>query len=469
MKTEKIDLFDNISPIDFRYYGFDKEIKEKLKEFFSENARIKYQLKVEEALIKALIKEKICSKKVLIEFKKAAKKINAFKVYEKEKIVKHDIKALVNLLRENISEEFRQFIHLGLTSYDVVDTANVLRFKEATEKIILPELIELEKTLISLALREKSTLQIGRTHGQHAEPITFGFFIANYVDRLGSRIIEIKEKKNKLKGKISGAVGAYNASTLIVKNPEKLEKEILKELNLEAFDISTQIMQAEPLIDLMHSITSTFSVIANLADDLRHLQRTEIAEIFEGFEKKQVGSSTMPHKRNPITFENIKSLYKEFMPRIITCYLDQISEHQRDLTNSASQRFYQETFAALSIAVKKLNATLKKLKVDKQKMLENFNKSKNLIIAEPLYILLSLKGYKNAHEKIRMLSMKANESNLLLLELILADKELKKYIEKLTKKELELIFNPEKYIGLAEKKTKNVCLKWQKILKKVKK
>ncbi|MEK6837951.1 MAG: lyase family protein [Nanoarchaeota archaeon] len=338
-----MDIFDAISPLDYRYYGGDKEVFEKLQPYLSETAAIKYQLMVEVALVKTLAEKRICSRQVATEVEEAAKKVTAAEVYDEEKKIKHNIRALVNCIQRKVSNEARPYVHFTATSNDIISTAESLRLKEATLNALVPQLLQLEKTLIGIARREKNTLQIGRTHGQHAEPITFGFTIASYVSRLGGRIAAVAAAANNMKGKFAGAVGAYNASAMLTKDPEDFEAAVLKKLGLKPASHSTQIVEPEFAADLMHAVVSAFGVMANIADDMRHLQRSEIAEVAEQFGTEQVGSSTMPHKRNPINFENVKSLWKEFMPRMATVYADQISEHQRDLTNSASSRFFSSS------------------------------------------------------------------------------------------------------------------------------
>ena len=452
--------FELISPLDFRYAK--GKLFEKAKPFLSEEARIKYCLEVEAAYVKALAEKGICSKAIAEEVELASKRINAEQVYREEEKTKHDVKALVNCLKAAVSEEAKPFIHLGLTSYDVVDTANSLRYKHFVERVLLPELKALEKELIKLALEHKRTLQIGRTHGQFAEPITFGFALAYYVERLGNRIVAIEAAKEELAGKISGAVGAYNAISLFCDRPEELEQITLKILGLKQARCSTQIAPREPLVDLMNAIISMLGVLANLADDIRHLQRSEIAEVAEFFGSEQVGSSTMPHKRNPISFENIKSFWKAFMPRMLTIYMDQISEHQRDLSNSASSRFTQEILFASYYASNRMLRAISKLYVDSKAMRKNFEKAKDKIIAEPLYVLLSLQGLSDAHERIKRLALKANNKNL--LELAMNDPELKPYMQKIAATSMLLLKNPEKYIGIAEQKTTAVCEYWEKKL-----
>ncbi|MBI4053178.1 MAG: adenylosuccinate lyase [Candidatus Diapherotrites archaeon] len=466
--TKKIALFDLVNPVDFRYYGGDESLVQKLSPYLSENARIASHAKVEACLAKALAKNGVCSRKIAEEIAKACEKVSAEEVYEEEKSTKHDVRALANVIKRKVSIEAKPFVHFCATSYDIVDTASAYRYKKAVEEILLPELVELEKTFIGIALREKASLQIGRTHGQHAEPITFGFAMSSYVSRLGNRTKYIFRAKDKLCGKFSGAVGAYNASSLLIKDPLKFENDVMEELGLRISISSTQIAEPEPLADLSHSLISTFSVLANFSDDMRHLQRTEIAEVGEAFDSKQVGSSTMPHKRNPINFENVKSLWKAFMPRSITAYLDEISEHQRDLTNSASQRFLPELILALYLAANRLNRTCKKLVVDRQNMLANFNKSRQSIIAEPMYLLLAFYGHSDAHEKVKQLTLQAGKAQKPLAEIAFADKELKPFFAKFSKQQLALLGKPEHYTGLAEKKTEIVCREWEKKLKELK-
>ncbi len=457
-----MNIFDNISPIDFRYYGASEKMFQLLQPFLSENALIKCMARVEAALTTTLAKKGLCTEQIAYEIKEACKKVNADDVYKEENRIKHNVRALVNCIRKNLSDEAKPFVHLTATSHDIICTAESLRVKETTEQVLLPHLIQLENTLIEIARREKNTLQIGRTHGQHAEPITFGFTISEYVSRLGTRIKLIKQTKDNLKGQLSGAVGAYNASSLFF-DPIEFEKEFLNELNLKPATHSTQVVEPEFMLDYYNAVISCFGVLANLSDDMRHLQRSEIAEIGEEFEAQQVGSSTMPHKRNPINFENVKAMWKTFMPRILTPYQDQISEHQRDLTNSASSRFNIEMIAALIASTSRLNRTMKKLVVDKTNLQKNFDMHKNLIAAEPLYILLAHYNHPDAHEAVRKLTLESQTTNIPLQDLAL--EQLKPYLEKFTEEQLSIIKNPENYTGISSKKVDLVCDHWEQELK----
>lgn len=461
---ESINPFDAISPIDYRYYGTTPAHFQKLQPYLSENALIEYMAMVEVALIAGFVDEGICSKEILEEVKDAALLITAEEVYTEEKHIKHLVRALVTCFGKHISPEAKRFIHLSATSNDIICTAEALRYQEFTQRVLLPLILELEKTLLYLAEREKATLQIGRTHGQHAVPITFGFAIAEYVARVGERIHEITEKALHLRGQLSGAVGAYNAASLVVKDPLVFEKKVLEKLGLRPATHSTQVITPEFMTDYIHSIISCFGVLANLADDMRHLQRSEISEVGEHFDSEQVGSSTMPHKKNPIHFEHVKSLYKTMMPRMITLYLDQISEHQRDLTNSASSRFTIEIVTGFYLATYRLAKTMQRLVVDKEAMQRNFAMSKDAIIAEPLYVLLSLYGYEDAHEKIRQFSKQAIAEKKGLLELVSTDSELLPYLVQFTREQKIILENPEQYIGKSVEKTEEVCHYWRKEL-----
>ena len=455
-----MDRFDLFSPLDYRYLS--PAMMRRAEIYFSENARVYYQARVEAALVKALAAQGICSRKVAREVEKAAEKVKAYEVYKEEARIKHDVRALVNVMRSKVSKEAKPFIHFSATSYDIVDTASALRYKEAVLELVAPELKRLLKQWIKIALREKKTLQIGRTHGQHAEPITFGFAIASHINRLGKAISSMEWCANQLEGKFSGAVGSYNASSLVVRSPEKLEKDIMNELSLKPALHSTQIVPPETLEDLLHSTIEAFSVLANFSDDMRHLQRSEIAEVMESFEGKQVGSSTMPHKRNPISFENVKSLWKEFMPRSVTFYLDSVSEHQRDLTNSASGRFIPELFVALLACTERLHRVSSGLVVDKAAMMRNFEASKEAVVAEPLYIFLAKHKHPDAHEVVRQLTLKAVQGGTGVLALARASKALEPFVSKFSKKEISLLENPELYTGLSVKKTEEVCAYWRK-------
>ncbi len=444
------------SPTDFRY-----PVPE-LEPYLSNEAVVRSEARVEAALAKVLANRGIGTLKAAKEISLAASQVRNEEVKNEEKITKHWSRALANVIRNKVSDEAKPLVHLIATSYDIVDSAMALRYRDATENVIIPDMVNLEKILIDLARKESNTIQIGRTHGQWAEPITFGFDIAYRLDRWGDRILKVKESAENLIGKFSGAVGAYNQSSLFFDDPETFEAEVLNELGLKPAIISTQIAPPEPVTDFIHYIVSSFGVLADYARTMRNLQRSEIAEIGEPFEKEtQVGSSTMPQKRNPINFENVESAFKEKMPHMITMYLDQISEHQRDLTNSMSQRYTAETLVLFDSSIRRMTKITSKLRVDENNMKRNFDFSKDRIIAEPLYISLAAHGHPNAHEYVRKLTLKADREKRLLKEIVFEDKELKPYLNKFTKTQINAINDPSNYTGIASQKAIKVADYWE--------
>lgn len=457
---EKIE-YSVFSPTDYRY------AVDALRDYLSEEAFVRYKSKVEAAIARGFTNRGLLSTDLCAEIEEAASKVRAAEVYDEEQRTRHDIRALVNVIRSKVSDDAKPFVHLCATSYDVVETANALRYKDAVNKVIIPDMLALERTWIDMARREKDTLQIGRTHGQHAEPITFGFAIAHYVNRWGSQILKVQAAGENLVGQLSGAVGAYNAMSLVFDDPEMFEREVMTLLKIKPAAISTQIVPPEPMSDLFHSVISSFSVLANFCDDMRHLQRTEIGEVMERVVEEQVGSSTMPHKRNPIGFEGVKSLWKKFMPQVVTMYLDQVSEHQRDLTNSASQRYTSELLVVFDYCVRRLVRISAQLEVDRAKMRTNFAISEDNIIAEPLYILLSYYGHPDAHEYVRRKSFQAYKEKKSLRALIESEKEeaVLSYMKRFTQEQKEKVFHADKYTGIAAEKAEKVANYWERILK----
>jgi len=453
------DRFWAVSPLDFRYYGADKRLFERLHQYVSEEAYIKYQLKVEATLALTLADWHVCTKEQADEIVKACEQVTVSEVYEEEHREHHVVRALVNCIQRKVNHSAQPYVHLFATSNDITDTANALRLKDLTINVILPDLVELEQLLISLVRRYADVPQIGRTHGKHAEPITFGFALATSVSRLLGRVQSIINSANNLRGKFSGSVGAYNALSLLEpSDPSLFEKQLLGKLGLKPSDgsISTQIVEPEYVADLAYSAISCFSVLANLADDIRHLHRTEIAEVHQIYEVHDVGSSTMPHKINPRNFEHVKSMWKAMMPRMITVFMDQISEHQRDLTNSASGRFLIELFVAFDYSVSRLISAFNEISVDEARMRRNLETSKDQIIAEPLYILLAMNGVSEAYYRARDLFAESDTTKIPLTELIWKKPDIRSILDRLNSAQLEVLRDPAKYVGASKQRALTV-------------
>jgi adenylosuccinate lyase len=446
--------------------------------WISEEASIAASVKAEIALVLAHLKVRGGLTPALKAALLAAEaKIDPAEVYAEEEKTRHNIRALVNVLKTRVPPETAPLIHLGATSVDILDTALSYRMRGVALEVILPQLKRLELLLCDFVEREAETPQVGRTHGQHAVPITLGFALAEYVSRLGKSILEIRRLAGQLKGKLAGAVGAYNATSMIVKDPEELERLYLAELGLEASEHSTQLVEPEHLLRLLLEYNVAFGIIANLADDLRNLQRSEIGELREGFSADQVGSSTMPQKRNPWNSEHVKSLWKAYMPRVATFFMDQISEHQRDLTNSASQRFVAEYVAGFAMAVARMAEVVEGLGADREQLLRNLRGGSGIpggILAEPAYILLAESGLSDAHEVIRKITLAAEKENSTFAEALAREEAVLSRIGakmaelglvKTASDALSFFEKPEQYNGLAVRKAKSLAQKYRALMK----
>lgn len=462
MEKGKISKFNTVSPSAFRY-----AVDDLITPYLGEEAFVGYKSKAESALAAVLEDREIAPPGSAEKISKAAEQVTANEVYEEEGRTRHDIIAQVNMIRSRLDDDTKRFVHMTATSYDTIETANAMRYIDAFRNVIIPDMLALEDALINIAKAEKDTLQVGRTHLQHAEPVTFGFATALFVKRFGDRILKIKEAVDGLEGKFSGAVGTYAAADLFVDDPEKFEEEILSLGGVKPAQISTQIAPQEPLSDLIYYVISGMGVVANWANNMYLLQQPEIGEVGQPRGKDISRSSTMPNKANPVGVENILSMWKHTKPAIMTVMDDMTSLHQRDLTNSASQRFIPEIFNNFDYSIRRATRIANALKTNPNNMLRNFDLSAGYIIAEPLQLLLSSYGYPNAHARIGELADKAKELGVKLMELVEKDEELKPYLERFTQKQLERIYDPSKYIGIAPQKAEKVANFWEEKLKEL--
>jgi adenylosuccinate lyase len=466
--VESRPIFANLSPLDHRYSLTDPALFSRLGEHLSEEAVIRSCARVEEALLAALVARLVPVDRraaMAAAIAGVARSVDPAEVYEEEAKTRHNVRALVNVLKRTVPPEARPYVHLGATSVDILDTATSLRCRDVTRAVLLPLLADLEEALARLARAEADTPQVGRTHGQHAVPITFGFAVAGYVSRLGKCILRIRDRAGDLRGKLSGAVGAYNASSLLVDDPEGLEREFLAGLGLAPSDSATQLVEPEHLLGLLLEINTAFGVIANLADDLRHLQRSEIAEVREEFAEGQVGSSTMPQKRNPWNAEHVKSLWKAFAPRVITFFLDQVSEHQRDLTNSASGRFVAEYLAGFAGAVARTVSVVGSLAVDRAAMAANLAKAGDLAFSEAVYVLAARGGDSDAHERVRKATLRVEREGLPLRAVLAADAALWRSLDEGLRSTLgcdagTFFDDPSRYTGRSAARARAIADTW---------
>lgn len=423
-----------ICPLDFRY-GRDE-----IKKIFNEESRLAYWLKVEGKLAEAHAYVGNIPKEAAEEIKSKANLnyVKLSRVKEIEEEIHHDVMAMVEALAEQC--KYGKYVHLGATSYDIVDTSNALQIKDAL-KIIKKQLIELDKILISLARKYRDTIMIGRTHGQHALPITFGFKMTVFASEIYRHIkrLEWVEKIISV-GKMSGAVGSGAA---FGEKFFEVQSFVMEELGLIPEMPATQIVGRDRYIDLFSFLANLASSLEKFATEIRNLQRSEIDEAEEFFEEKQVGSSTMPHKRNPITCEQICGLARIIRSNVIPSWENAIQWHERDLCNSSSERFMIPHSLVLTDWI--LHQAIKvfsNLRVHPEKMKENIQISKGLPMAEAVMIAMVEKGMsrQEAHELLRKYSMEARKSNIHLKEILVREG----WQEKLN---LDRLFNPENYIG----------------------
>ncbi len=464
---ESRNIFKNLSPLDHRYYISNRVLFDQLSEYLSEEAVIKYCLKVELVLLKTHVEmQKADYKKYYEVIEQLEDKITPDMVYEEEEKTQHNLRALVNVIKRYVPDEISNLVHLGATSVDILDTAQALRMRDAARKVVIPLLLDLLEDTINLAEREAGTPQVGRTHGQHAVPVTLGFSISEYIARLGKSVIQLEKLSSDLRGKFAGAVGAYNAASLLVKDPFKFERDFLDKLGIEPAEYSTQMVEPEYLLRMLLEMNVAFGIIANLADDLRHLQRTEIDELREFFSETQVGSSTMPQKRNPWNSEHVKSLWKAFAPRVMTFYMDQISEHQRDMSNSASARFTADYIAGFTDAAARMKKIITTIKVDRERLRTNMTLHGDMVLAEAAYVLLSLSGDTDAHERVRKITLECEKTGGRLVDALQTDEKVWNLISERLKETagedaLTFFSNPHNYRGKAVEKTLDLVLKYR--------
>jgi adenylosuccinate lyase len=442
-----------VCPLDFRYG------RKEIKDVFGETSKLQYLLDVEAALARAHAVVGNISKKAADEISKKAsvKSVTVKRVNEIEKETRHDIMAVTKALSEVCTGDAGKYVHLGATSYDIVDTANALQFAAATD-LIKAQIRELRITFVDLAKEYKNTIMAGRTHGQYSIPITFGLKMAVYameVDRHLERLHECKSRL--LVGKMSGAVGSGAA---MGKHALKIQELVMADLKLGTEEAATQIVGRDRYIELLSVLANIASSMEKFATEIRNLQRSEIGEASEAFEtKKQVGSSTMPQKRNPILCEQICGLARVIRSFIIPAYENAIQWHERDLCNSSSERFIlPHSLIMTDWIVFQMNKVFKGLQVYPERMRGNLDNSKGLPMAEAVMTKLVEKGFGrgDAHELVRTCSLKAVSENRQLLSVLLENPKVAKLLKK---KELEEVMNPRNYLGVSDKIVDNVVKK----------
>ena len=395
---------EHFSPLDTRYAKY-------IPSSLSEESTLKFQIEVEKQWLLAIADSGIAPSIKAEELEEAFHGVSFAEIEEIEAKTQHATRALVEVLANRLKnvgrEDLSHWVHVGLTSFDTVDTAQRLKLKNYLEIDFFPLISRFKKILVEKAKKYKNTRQVGRTHGQWAVPTIFGLSFAEGYERISRLSQRLRGSLSELSGQSSGAIGGYHASALLVEDPLKLEENFLKRLDLKAHYASLQTLPPEDFVACAQDVYAMASVAAKFAHDLRHLARSEINEIREGFKKGQVGSSTMPQKRNPWNLEHVCSLFKVLGSRLQLLEQDMLTEHQRDLTNSATGRFYFEFFSVAHMIFLRLSNILEGLEVVEERMSKNLEDAGSSVLAEAFYVLATKNGIPDAHSVVREAARKS--------------------------------------------------------------
>ncbi len=396
-------------------------------------------------------------------------------------VTKHDVRALVRLMQELIPKPLRRWVHVPLTSYDVIDTARAIQFARSYKEVVRPKAREVMEHFHQQALHHAGTRQIGRTHGQHALPVTVGFWFATILSRTIVNAQQLEGFAAGLVGKISGAVGAFNAQAelgITGRSGVIFEDRVLERLGLRPAPISTQILPPEPLAYYLFSCAMLSATFGQFGRDCRNLMRTEIGELREPFDKEQVGSSTMAHKRNPINFENLEGTWLKTKSEFGKVLDTLVSEHQRDLVGSSLSRDFPTIIVNL---VSQLDTLLRRDKagvpfidritVDQEACSANLMRQGDIILAEPFYIALQMYGYEgDAHDAVNhralpRVGVNARSLYEAIEQVAHLEPELEAAWQNVPKDLRKILRNPSDYIGNAQQKTWEICEKAEDYLK----
>jgi adenylosuccinate lyase len=372
---------------------------------------------------------------------KAIKKKARFdlkEVDEIEKVVKHDVIAFLTSVAHNIGPESR-FLHKGLTSSDILDTAQALLMRDAID-IIVKDIRELMDILKSQAYKYKNTPTIGRSHGVHAEPMSFGLKFALWYEDMKRNLARIKNVKKMISvGKLSGAVGTFSNI------PPAIEERVCKRLGLTPEPVATQVVQRDRHAEYIMVLSLIAASVEKIAVEIRHLQRTEVLEAEEPFMAGQKGSSAMPHKRNPIGSENLSGLARLVRSNAMAALGNIALWHERDISHSSVERvIIPDSSILLDYMLKRIGGILEKLHVYPKRMKENMDSSYGLYNSQRVMLALIDKGLTReyAYELVQENAMKSWKTRKQFKKLLSKDKEVRKY---LTTKEIENIFDLKYY------------------------
>ncbi len=435
-----------IHPVETRY-------RTEIAKLFTEEQKLQNWMRVESVLASVHAELGNIPIEAAKEIEKARKNVKLERVKKIDNEIHHDLMAMVKALAEQCKGDAGKYIHLGATSYDIEDTAIALQLKEAL-KYIKDSLLDLLKELIRLMEENKKLVCIGRTHGQHAIPTTYGMRFGIWAYEIDRHLERISETLNRISfGKMSGAVGTMAS---FGEKGIQIQDAVMKKLDLNPVLLANQIVQRDRHAEVILLTSMIGQTLAKVAREQRILQRNEIGEMFEPFKKSQVGSSTMPHKRNPHKSERICSLARVIKSNALVALDNIILEDERDLTNSASERvIYAENFIFLDFMIKQLTQILQGLEFNENKIEANLNLTKGACLAERIMVELVNKGIgrQEGHEILRQAAIQARNENIYMKDILIKHDKIK---DKFTKKELDDVFNPHNYIGKAVEQVENL-------------
>lgn len=403
-----------------------------MKKVWSDETKFDKWLKVEIAVCEAWAEEGVIPKKAIPKIRKACCDLKRMDEILKE--THHDVTAFLKSVSESLGDESR-FIHLGLTSSDIIDTALALQMVEAGD-ILAKDVNELTSVIKQRAVEHKHTIMMGRTHGVHAEPTTFGLKLALWVEEMKRNASRLAEARKMVAvGKISGAVGTH--ATV----PPKVEERACKKLGLEVAPISSQIIQRDRHAQFITTLAILMSSLEKFATEIRSLQRTEVLEAEEPFEPGQTGSSAMPHKRNPELCERICGLARLVRGYAVTAMENNALWHERDISHSSMERItLPDTCLVVDYALGVFTYIMKGLQVYPEHMKKNLEITKGLIFSQRVMLALIEKGLprEKAYRMVQRNAMKSWKERVSFLELLQKDPDVAQH---LTKSELKAIFD----------------------------
>jgi adenylosuccinate lyase len=405
---------------------------------WSQDAKYEAWLKVELAVCEVYAKRGIIPAEALGRIKAAAR-VSASRIDEIEATTRHDLIAFLTNLEESIGADSR-YVHIGMTSSDVVDTAQALQMVAASD-LLLAGLERFREALRSLAVRHKETLCVGRTHGIHAEPMVFGLKPALWFTEAGRNLERLRRAKEAVGvGKISGAVGTFAHI-----DPD-VEEEACRLLGLEAAPVSTQIVQRDRHAEFCATLAIIAASLEKVATEIRSLQRTEILEAEEPFTEGQKGSSSMPHKRNPVSCEQVCGLARLVRTNSLAALEDVALWHERDISHSSVERvILPDSTLLVDYMLHQMIRIVEGLQVYPERMRENMERSFGLMFSQRVLLRLAETGLprQQAYEMVQRNAMRAWRERAPFRDFLAADPEV---TERLTAADLDACFDPTWYL-----------------------